>query len=64
MQKSPDSKKLKALVLPEKCFGCGLCVITCPTQAIKFQRVRPDMVIPDPLPERPREGAVRLEEIH
>ena len=64
MKKVPGSKRLKAFVQPEKCFGCGLCVITCPTEALRLKRVRPEMVIADPFPERAAGRALRLEEIH
>jgi ferredoxin len=29
MKKDPPAKKLKAVVDPEKCYGCGACVVAC-----------------------------------
>ena len=37
MQKSPPSKKLKAVVNVEKCFGCGVCVLGCEVGAIAMK---------------------------
>jgi len=40
MEKSPQSKKLKATVDEGKCFGCGLCVIVCEPEAIAMKLVQ------------------------
>jgi ferredoxin len=37
MQKSPASKKLKAVVKTDKCFGCGVCVLGCEVGAIAMK---------------------------
>jgi NAD-dependent dihydropyrimidine dehydrogenase PreA subunit len=36
----------KARIIPEKCVGCGLCSITCPTEAISLKETRPPEIIP------------------
>lgn len=43
------SKKLKARVDPEKCWGCGVCVLACTeTKAMGFKQVRPADHVPAP----------------
>lgn len=42
MLKAPGSKKLKAFVDAEKCFGCGACVVACNEGALTLKLVRPD----------------------
>ncbi len=49
MVKSEGSKKLKAVVDPEKCFGCGVCVVGCDPAALKMKVVRPPEHIPAPV---------------
>jgi Pyruvate/2-oxoacid:ferredoxin oxidoreductase delta subunit len=39
MEKSPSSKKLKATIDEDKCFGCGLCAIVCEPEAITMKLV-------------------------
>jgi ferredoxin len=41
MVKVPGSKKLKARIDPEKCFGCGVCAIKCEHDALTLKMVRP-----------------------
>ena len=41
MKKTVGSKKLKASIDPEKCKGCGLCIIKCKQNAITYEIVRP-----------------------
>lgn len=38
-------------VIKEKCIGCGLCVSTCPSEAIQLIRKRPDEIVPPPKDE-------------
>ena len=35
-------------VIRSRCIGCGLCVTTCPTQAIRLVRKSPDQLTPPP----------------
>jgi len=30
----------------EKCMGCGLCLVTCPEEAIGLNEVRPEDFVP------------------
>jgi electron transport complex protein RnfB len=48
MAKTEGSKKLKAVVDPEKCYGCGACVLGCQPEALKMKAVRPPDYIPSP----------------
>lgn len=38
-------------VIREKCIGCGLCVSTCPSEAIRLVRKPPEEVVPPPKDE-------------
>jgi Fe-S-cluster-containing hydrogenase component 2 len=38
-------------IIPERCIGCGLCVGTCPGEAIRLFRKDPERIIPPPLTE-------------
>jgi len=40
MVKVTGQKKMKALVNPSKCFGCGVCAVQCTTDSIKLYEVR------------------------
>jgi NAD-dependent dihydropyrimidine dehydrogenase PreA subunit len=41
-QKGKKSKKLKAEIISEKCWGCGVCVMACDeAKALGFKQVRP-----------------------
>jgi len=52
------TKKFKAWVNPEKCKGCGLCVIKCKTDALHMEIVRPpEYLKPLPPPEPKKGGA-------
>jgi ferredoxin len=35
---SLDQDAERSVADPEKCIGCGICTITCPTDALKLQR--------------------------
>ena len=35
-----------ARIKKEKCMGCGLCLVTCPEDAISLDSVRPEDFIP------------------
>jgi len=47
MVKVPGSKKLKATVDSEKCYGCGVCVLKCEPGALSMKTVRPLEYIPE-----------------
>ena len=50
IRKTADSR-MKAFIINEHCLGCGLCIYKCPTQAMRFELVRPPAHIPTfPLP--------------
>jgi Fe-S-cluster-containing dehydrogenase component len=45
------TKKMKAVVDPEKCWGCGVCVVGCDeANALSMKVVRPPEFIPAPTP--------------
>jgi NAD-dependent dihydropyrimidine dehydrogenase PreA subunit len=46
MVKVEGSKKMKAVVIPDKCWGCGVCVLGCKPAALKMKTVRPPEFIP------------------
>lgn len=60
MRPSGGLKKWKALPDPDKCMGCGLCVVKCPKQAITLVLVRPDQVYPE---TRATPGSVSKEQL-
>lgn len=46
MTRVAGSKKMKAMVDEEKCFGCGVCVVGCQPKALAMRVVRPPEYIP------------------
>ena len=42
-----DEEELIAQVNAETCLGCGLCKVTCPTEAISISEVRPSDFVPE-----------------
>lgn len=52
MEKVAGHKKLKAVVSPENCMGCGVCVLVCEPQSLRMALVRPPEHIPDPAHHR------------
>jgi NAD-dependent dihydropyrimidine dehydrogenase PreA subunit len=46
MEKVAGSKKRKATINADKCFGCGVCVLTCEPKALTLKLVRPPEHIP------------------
>jgi ferredoxin len=38
-------------VIRDRCIGCGLCVSTCPSEAIKLVRKQPEKMVPPPKDE-------------
>jgi Fe-S-cluster-containing hydrogenase component 2 len=41
-----DGEDDTAHITEEKCMGCGLCLVTCPEEAISLDVVRPEDFIP------------------
>jgi electron transport complex protein RnfB len=52
MDPVPNSKKAKAKIIDTKCLGCGVCILGCKQNALKFEMVRPPEFIP-PKPALP-----------
>jgi len=48
MEKIAGHKKLKAVVNPENCMGCGVCVLVCEPKSLVMEIVRPPEHIPHP----------------
>jgi NAD-dependent dihydropyrimidine dehydrogenase PreA subunit len=46
MGKVEGSRKLKASIIDDSCFGCGSCVVGCEPAALKMKLVRPPEYIP------------------
>jgi len=52
MEKMHGHKKLKAVVNPENCMGCGVCVLVCEPRSLLMEIVRPPEHIPHPSAQR------------
>lgn len=48
MEKIAGHKKMKAVVNPENCMGCGVCVLVCEPKSLLMEIVRPPEHIPHP----------------
>jgi ferredoxin len=46
MDKAEGTKRLKAFITDDDCFGCGSCVVGCEPGALKMKAVRPPEFIP------------------
>ncbi len=44
---SPDFARISR----ERCIGCGLCISTCPSEAIRLVRKGPDQIVQPPVNE-------------
>ena len=42
-----DGQETAQVISPDKCMGCGLCQVTCPTGAISMKETRPEAFIPE-----------------
>ena len=54
--------KLKAWVDPDKCMGCGLCVIKCPAEARAMKQVKTGDSIPREMVSAGYTGALPYKE--
>jgi ferredoxin len=50
MVRAPKQKRMKAMVDPDVCCGCGLCSPSCPQQGIEMKPIGEDD-LPAPEPE-------------
>ncbi len=47
MRHYPEAGEERAYIDPEKCMGCGSCVVSCPVGVRTMKLVRPAKHIPD-----------------
>jgi ferredoxin len=45
MRKTPGSRKLKAHIIAEDCKGCGVCIVGCKQEAMRYEIARPQEYI-------------------
>ena len=61
MQKTANSKKLKAHIINENCKGCGVCIVGCKQKALRYELARPPEYLKArefriPTPQPPESG--------
>jgi NAD-dependent dihydropyrimidine dehydrogenase PreA subunit len=47
MKSVPGHDTMKAVIDPEKCYGCGVCLMPCVPDAISMEEKRPQDFIPE-----------------
>ena len=44
-----EARLEKSQVISGKCYGCGVCAVTCPNEAIKLHRVERSQIYKNPI---------------